>query len=180
MRKELKEYIDKPVTLIGRFDRYGRKKDIHDKCSWNTAFLKDLTFENGKPACDHLWFLVQKQFLTTTLKENAVVKISGVVSLYRRKNNSEDLGIKDYIKLEVLHQGDKLVPSKIWKMGKYTYFKFILDSGTRWYKIKDKQVFRVRFVFEYDKFIEEPFIILPRNRESEKLFVEENLMKWLI
>jgi hypothetical protein len=144
LRERLEEYANKAVTLKGKFFKYGRKKDPNDVCFWTTVLLKDISFLNGSPACDHLWFIAKEDFLKVELHQRALIQVSGFVHSYTRKNGSRDYSIRDYISVKVVSQGSGSIrPAKVWSYSGYEYFKFILDGGARWYRTKFGKLERI-------------------------------------
>ena len=60
MRKELSSRVNKRLVFIGEFDRYGTKLNWHGFPE-RTICLKNVIFQDGRKATDHIWFIVGKR-----------------------------------------------------------------------------------------------------------------------
>jgi hypothetical protein len=178
MRRELSEFKGLKVVLLGTFLRYGKKKGEGDICVKNTVLLEDLKLEDGTYVCDHLWFVAKKSFMFVEMKMGAVVRVSGVVSSYERSDGTLDYCIDDCDSVDIVDQGDRLLPSKVWEVGEYTYFKFILDGGPRWYRVdKNTRIERVSMRYiGYDIFE----IIEIETKDDDREFLMKNGREWLV
>lgn len=151
MRVELSKYEGNLITLTGKFVRYGKTKtpkNIHNK---NTVLLSDLHFDDGRPVCSHLWFTAKRAFLFTELKVGAVIQVTGTVSSYERKDGTKDFSVESCSNIEIVKQGKRLLPSRVWEDSFEMVFKFIFNDGPMWYRIikETKKVERL-----YLKFLE--------------------------
>jgi hypothetical protein len=177
LRDNLSQYEHIPITLIGRFVRYGKRRDPEKHYAINTVLLSDLCFEDGSFACNHLWFAVRDGFLFTEMKVGALVKISGTVQTYERADKSKDYCISKCANVEILSQGQRLMPSKVWEYDEYIYFKFILNEENRWYRVdKDKKIERLVMTYKNETFEE----TLVDTTEEDIAFANKHLKFWIV
>jgi hypothetical protein len=136
-QRPLGNFLEQYITVKGTFVRYGVKQGA--TCRWNTAIIKEVVeVATGKEVADHLWFVVQRGWLFTPLKEGSVVQVTGLVQKYERRNGTEDYGLFETSDLQVLSEGfGDDVPAKVWRWQDYLYFKFLTENGPRWYRTLD-------------------------------------------
>lgn len=104
---------------------------------------------------DHLWFTLKREWLKIELVSGTVLSVTGKVQKYRRSNGSFDYGLTDTKNLTILKQGSgDIKPAKKWKHGSYSYYKFITNKGTRWYREKDNKKERVLYTHNKNGFDE--------------------------
>lgn len=78
MRYGLKKKQGKVGTFRGRVDRFGKGKR-------NTVLLKEITNEDGKIVCDHLWYTMNKPLKSLNLTIGDIIEFEGVVKQYRKR-----------------------------------------------------------------------------------------------
>ena len=160
VREELQKRNNQVVDVVGTFDKFGIKKSPTG--NWLTVLLKDVKFMDGSHACDHLWFVVDKDLLMNTeIRQSAKIIVHGVVSVYRRKNGTYDFGISKCKYVGVIGAGEDILPAKSWKHSRYFYCKFITGEGTKWFRCDQntKLVQRVAFKKRRNGFDEIPVMI---------------------
>ena len=173
MRDELKKYNKKTVAVSGTFVRFGKKKGKKNTGTWTTILLKNIKFLDGRKACDHLWFVAKKELLKVDIKSSAIIQVEGVVSTYRRKDKSYDFGIEDYKSVKILNEGEDIVPAKKWHHGGYKYFKFITGQGTKWFRMKNKKIERVSFIYQGKSSFNEKIVSLTEGDERLVSYIEK-------
>lgn len=152
MRKQLKNLEGEYIQITGYFKRYGIKDSETSK--WSTAVLINISY-NGHIITDHLWFTLRKDWLRTTLVTGTKISVVGKVEKYTRRNGSIDYGLVDTKNLKILEKGTgKIQPAKCWESKSYSYFKFLTNSGPRWYRKKENKVERVYFIYNGSGFEE--------------------------
>ena len=169
VREELQKRNNQVVDVVGTFDKFGIKKSPTG--NWLTVLLKDVKFMDGSHACDHLWFVVDKDLLMNTeIRQSAKIIVHGVVSVYRRKDGTYDFGISKYKYAGVIEAGEDIVPAKSWKYGRYFYCKFITGEGTKWFRCDQntKLVQRVVFKKRLNGFDEIPVMVSKSDIELVK------------
>lgn len=81
MRKELKKIDNERVIFLGKVERFGTKSNWHG-FQEPTILLTDITFEDGKTACDHIWFKVGKTIEKLNLKVGDKIQFEARVGSY--------------------------------------------------------------------------------------------------
>jgi hypothetical protein len=145
MRDKLKSLVGSLITITGTFVRYGVKEG--DGSKWNTAIITGVR-RGDEIISDHLWFTMAKAWLKTELTVGTEVKVTGKVYKYKRSNGSIDYGLQDTRELVVVKRGEgDIAPAKQWNSSGFEYFKYLTNTGPRWYKAKDGNVVRVEFKY---------------------------------
>lgn len=113
-RKYLQERKDKVITIKGNFARYGVKDGKNAK--WSTGLIENAETLTGEFVSNHLWFTMVGKWLNTQINQKSKLKITGTIKEYKRKNDSISYGIEQVTDIEILKQGNKIIPCKQWNI----------------------------------------------------------------
>lgn len=84
IRKELKAVSEQRMTFTAEFGRYGTKQNFGGGID-KTILLKNVCFADGKPACDHIWFMVRKTWEAMgELTSGEIVQFDARVKAYQK------------------------------------------------------------------------------------------------
>ena len=84
MRNELSKLNNKRMTFIAEFDRYGSKSNYHGFTEPTICF-KNVLFEDGKKATDHIWFTLGSRLMAIgNLNGGDKVSFQARITMYEK------------------------------------------------------------------------------------------------
>jgi hypothetical protein len=110
-RATLAPYLGKEVVLAGKISEFSTCKKPAGKYNQRletreTVLLVDLSFEDGRSDCDHMWFDRTGRIEAKDGEEGDRVKIKGIVKSYEYDDSSgrTNLTLKSVTVLEVIKE----------------------------------------------------------------------------
>ena len=95
-RETLEEHIGTKVTVRGRIQKFGTRKKVAGRydnyfITQDTVCLEEVTFLDGTPVCQHLWFDKTAWIRNQHPEEGDLIQISGWVGKYKHESGRENL-----------------------------------------------------------------------------------------